>query len=174
MTKPTKWLCTQRRLRSASAVFDVRMKKAWVFSYPLSAQRRLWSVWADAQIRLGIRLAESSLSGWRKPVSLATHWAHSEASDQSGRMPMLNPPRLIWVFAERTFILLVLSWGGSFLHHNVVCHDHDDPWYHHEVSRFSSRVTTDSNMTHYVMWKFVINHDTILVRAKELLWWRRM
>ena len=30
-------------------VFAVRMKKAWVLSYPLSAQRRLWSDWADAQ-----------------------------------------------------------------------------------------------------------------------------
>ena len=76
MTKPTKWLCAQRRLRSA---------------------------WASAQSD------QSSLSAWRKLGSLATHWAHSEESDQTGRMP-----RLIWVFAERTFTLLVLSWGGSF------------------------------------------------------------
>ena len=40
--------------------------------------------------------------------SLATHWAHSEDSGQTGQMP-----RLIWVFVGRTFILLVLSWGGS-------------------------------------------------------------
>ena len=52
-------------------VFAVRMKKAWVLSYPLSAQRRLWSDWAEA--------------------------------------------RLIWVFAGPTVILLVLSWGGSYL-----------------------------------------------------------
>ena len=31
------------------SVFIVRMKKPWVLSYPLSAQRRLWSDWADAQ-----------------------------------------------------------------------------------------------------------------------------
>ena len=53
--------------------------------------------------------SESSLSAWRKLGSLATYWAHSEDSDQTGRMP-----RLIWVFAGRTVILLVLSWGGSF------------------------------------------------------------
>ena len=35
-------------LPSLIRVFAVRMKKAWVLSYPLSAQRRLWSVWADA------------------------------------------------------------------------------------------------------------------------------
>ena len=71
MTKPTKWVCAQRRLRSALA----------------SAQ-------SD----------KSSLSAWRKLRSLATHWAHSEDSDQTGRMP-----RLIWVFAGCTLILLVLS-----------------------------------------------------------------
>ena len=47
------------------------------------------------QISLGIRpvWSESSLSAWRKLGSFATHWAHSEDSDQTGR-----PPRLIWVF----------------------------------------------------------------------------
>ena len=64
---------------------------------------------AKNQISLGIRpvWSESLLSVWRKLGSLATHWAHSENSDQTGRMP-----RLIWVFAGRTLTLLVLSWGG--------------------------------------------------------------
>ena len=44
----------------------------------------------------------------KKVGGLATRWAHSEDSDQTGRMP-----RLIWVFAGRKVILLVLSWGGS-------------------------------------------------------------
>ena len=71
MTKPTKWVCAQRRLRSA---------------------------WASAT--------------WSCPheESLATHWTHSEDSDQTGRMP-----RLIWVFAGRTVLLFVLSWGCSFI-----------------------------------------------------------
>ena len=65
---------------------------------------------AKTQISLGIRpvWTESSLSTWRKLGFLATHWAHSEDSDQTGPMP-----RLIWVFAGPTVILLVLSWGGS-------------------------------------------------------------
>ena len=33
-------------------VFAVSMKKPWVLSYPLSAQRRLWSDWEDAQADL--------------------------------------------------------------------------------------------------------------------------
>ena len=35
-------------------VFAVRMKKAWVLSYPMSAYRRLWSDWADAQADLSL------------------------------------------------------------------------------------------------------------------------
>ena len=52
---------------------------------------------------------QSSLSAWRDLGPLATHWAHSQNSDQTGWMP-----RLIWVFAGGSLILLVLSWGGSF------------------------------------------------------------
>ena len=78
MIKPTKWVCAQRRLRSA---------------------------WASAQSD-----QKSSLSTWSNLGSLATHWAQSEDSDSTGRMP-----RLIWIFAGRTFILLVLSCRGSYL-----------------------------------------------------------
>ena len=67
---------------------------------------------AQTQISLGIRpvWSESSLSPWRKLWSLATHWTHSEDSDQTGRMP-----RLIWFVAGRTLILLVLSCRGSYM-----------------------------------------------------------
>ena len=37
--------------------FAVRMKKAWVLSYPLSAQQRLWSDWEDAQADPSLRWA---------------------------------------------------------------------------------------------------------------------
>ena len=55
---------------------------------------------AKTQISLGIFpvWSESSLSAWRKHRPLATHWAHSEDSDQIGRM-------LIWVF-RIVYILL--------------------------------------------------------------------
>ena len=66
---------------------------------------------AKTQISLGIRpvWSESSLSAWRNHGSLATHWVHSEDSDQTGRMP-----RLIWVFAGHTVTLLVLSCRVSY------------------------------------------------------------
>ena len=40
-------------------VFAVRMRKAWVLSYPLRAQQWLWSDWADAQSDLSLRWAQS-------------------------------------------------------------------------------------------------------------------
>ena len=45
-------------------VFAVRMKKAWVLIYPLSAKRRLWSDWADAQADLSLRWAHSHFVGF--------------------------------------------------------------------------------------------------------------
>ena len=67
---------------------------------------------AKTQMGLGIRpvWSVSSLSAWRKLGSWATHLAHSKDSDQTGRMI-----RLMWVFAGRTVILLILTWGGSFI-----------------------------------------------------------
>ena len=79
-------------LPSVIRVYAVCMKKAWVLSYPLSAQRRLRSDWAGAQAD------------------------HSEDSGQTGWMP-----RLIWVFAGRILLLLVLSCRSSdCLHFNFV------------------------------------------------------
>ena len=69
---------------------------------------------SKTQISLGVRpvWSESSLSTWRKLGSLTTHWAHSEDSDQTGRMP-----RLIWVFVGRTchFVGFVMRWLNSTL-----------------------------------------------------------
>ena len=68
---------------------------------------------AKTQLSLGIHpvWSESSLSAWRNLGSLATGWAYSKDSDQTGRMP-----RLIWVFAGCTVILLVLSWDVSYVY----------------------------------------------------------
>ena len=45
-------------------VFAIRMKKAWALSYPLSAQRRLWLDWADAQSELSLRWAHNHIVGF--------------------------------------------------------------------------------------------------------------
>ena len=91
---------------------------------PLNEKNRLmtkptnWLVRpAKTQISLGIRpvWSESSLSAWRSNGSLATHKAHSEDSDQTGRMP-----RLIWVFAGRTGHIVGFVKGRlNFCHFHV-------------------------------------------------------
>ena len=67
---------------------------------------------AKTQISLGIHpvWSESSLCAQSIAKDPSFLHADSEDSDQTGRMP-----RLIWVFAVRTLILLVLSWGGSYV-----------------------------------------------------------
>ena len=49
---------------SLISVFAVRMTKAWVLSYPLSAPQRLWSDWADAQTDLNFCCARSHFVGF--------------------------------------------------------------------------------------------------------------
>ena len=76
----------------------------------------------DKTNKISVRPAKTQISLGIRPVwsesSLCVHWvakdpsllhADSEDSDQTGRMP-----RLIWVFAGRTVILLVLSCRGSY------------------------------------------------------------
>ena len=48
-------------LPSLIRVFAGHMKKHWVLSYPLSAQQRLWSDWADTQTDLSLRWAHSHI-----------------------------------------------------------------------------------------------------------------
>ena len=103
-------ICDSTHIKSESVRYSINDRQCtWVLFYGSSADRHVRP--AKTQISLGIRpvWSESSLSAWRKLGSLATHRAHSEDSDQTGRRP-----RLIWVFAGCTVILLVLSWGGSF------------------------------------------------------------
>ena len=72
---------------------------------------------AKTQISLGIRLAwsESSLYAYWIAKDPSFFHAHSEDSDQTGRMP-----RLIWVFTGNILIVLVLSCRGSFALFRVV------------------------------------------------------
>ena len=58
-------MCAQRRPR----VFAAYMKKTWVLSHPFSAQRRLWSNWADAQADLSLRWAHIPLCWFCREVA---------------------------------------------------------------------------------------------------------
>ena len=45
-------------------VFAFHIKNTWVLSYPLSAQPRLWSGWADGQADLSLRWARTHFVGF--------------------------------------------------------------------------------------------------------------
>ena len=62
-------------------VFAVRMKKAWVLSYPLNAQRRLWSDWTDAQADLSIRWAHMPFCWFcREAAHISSEFLASQGS----------------------------------------------------------------------------------------------
>ena len=67
-------------------VFAVHMKKTWVLSYPLSAQRRLWSDWADAQADLSHRWAHSHFVGFVMR-RLKCSWCHQHETKMSAHSP---------------------------------------------------------------------------------------
>ena len=85
---------------SLTRVFAVRMKKAWVLSYYFKFKCIYFSGYTITYNYMRCNTISNIL--------IATHGTHSEDSDQTERMP-----RLIWVLARRTVILLVLSWGVS-------------------------------------------------------------
>ena len=66
-------------VRPVWSVFAVRMKKSWVLSYPLSAQRRLWTHWANTQ-------ADRSLL-----------WAHSHFVWVVMKRLILDFQQIIWL-----------------------------------------------------------------------------
>ena len=81
---------------------DMTKTTKWVY-----AQRRLRSVWASAQSDRSSLCAQS--------VDKAqAFFMRTAKTDQIGRMP-----RLIWVFAGHTAILLVLSCCGSFINYHT-------------------------------------------------------
>ena len=100
--------------------YEPRYKGVWAFDRlddlviepPHDKTNKMTVRLANTQISLGIGQvwSESLLSAWRNTGFSTTHWAHSEDPYQTGRML-----RLIWVFAGRAVILLVLSCGGSII-----------------------------------------------------------
>ena len=84
---------------------------SFVFEPPHDKTNKVPVRSAKTQISLGIRPVWSESSLCAQWVAKDPNFLHtdSEESDKTGRMP-----RLIWVFAGRTVIVLVLSQGGSF------------------------------------------------------------
>ena len=92
------------------------MKKAWVLSYPLSAQRRLWSDWADAQAHLSLRWTHSHFDGFVMSRLILQNFIKIKQFSRSGLELMVNNSELDscqnWYASfgqKRQFMLKTLS-----------------------------------------------------------------
>ena len=91
-------------------VFAIRMKKALILSYPLSAQRRLWSDWADAQADLSLRWAHMPFCCFCHALGHMANISHNLAALRSWSYEVLIPGQVNWNF------LLVLREIGQVGH----------------------------------------------------------
>ena len=84
----------------------VRLKQNWVLSYPLSAQRRLWSDWADAQADLRLIWVFARHKG-QNASSSSLHMQHIYIS-----LHFLHfAQKAIW---NRLAMLTISYWDGIF------------------------------------------------------------
>ena len=93
------------------------MKKPWGLSYPLSAQRRLWSDWADAQADLSLRRTHTHFVGfvmlWLKYLCL--HAVTSKYPVGNSYLVMYSTvcsKRIVYLFRS----VCILGYGTMFTH----------------------------------------------------------
>ena len=115
---------------------------------------------AKTQISLGIRPVWSESSLCAQWVAKDTSFLHADSEDSSD---WADPPRLIWVFAGRTLILLALSCRGSFyfLQTSAVL----------DCLLFTQNILAQRN--HYVRFVLSQNKVRIYIKAcKNRTFWR--
>ena len=87
-------------------VFAIRMKKALILSYPLSAQRRLWSDWADAQADLSLRWAHMPFCCFCHALGHMANISHNLATLRSWSYEVLVPGQI-----NEDFLLVLREMG---------------------------------------------------------------
>ena len=103
------------------------MKKPWVLSYPLSAQRRLWSDWADAQADLSLRWAHTHFAGFVVSRLIYSYdsgvvWGGDKLSDSKIdyfsllKLNSIEPPHILFLLSLKGFIINSLRAPKKFLH----------------------------------------------------------
>ena len=117
ITKQTKWHAYPANTQIS---LGIHMKNAWVLSYPLSAQQRLWSVWADAQ------------------ADLSLCWAH---------MPFCCFYMRWFIFLHlRTYLILTVPNRYKGMSHNNPHNVHEDEWHDQmAVDRVSKATKASEN-----------------------------
>ena len=106
------------------SVFPARMKKAWVLSYPLSAQRRLWSDWVDALADLSLRWALTHFVVLLCRNSNAYH---------TPEITMLHNNAINWNFLKKIFFLKSFNHLFKMVHLQHIYRI----WYNHWFAVFN-------------------------------------
>ena len=101
MTKPKKWLCVQRRLRSAWASAQSDQSLRFPHEESLGPLRRLWTDWADAQDDLNLRWAHCHFVGFvmsRLKCFLEIDRCKTDSSEVRQDRYYMSPVKRICVF----------------------------------------------------------------------------
>ena len=95
-------------------VFTVHMKKAWVLSYPVSAQWRLWSDWADALADLSLCWAHRSFCWFCHEAAQLLSWYHKNVKSLDTGNKCCNYPKIwrMWFYHR---VPSGAGWSGSAL-----------------------------------------------------------
>ena len=113
-------------LPSLIRVFTVRMKKALFLSYPLSAQWRLWSDWADAQADLRLHWAHSHFVGfvmrWLISSSVITYVLGRRQYPFWGTCPESLLPSQVTLLMSRNDLNTVEKDAKTPNHPSVISH----------------------------------------------------
>ena len=131
--------------RPVWSVFAVRMKKPWVLSYPMSAQRRLWSDWADAQADLSVR------------------WAHTRFVVFVMSLLIYFPPLFKLSLMQNSLYICIWTLYSFTYHHISVC-------FFNLIFPFSfGNIVFKSPANEDMNWK-AIDFETKLSRLNKILW----
>ena len=121
-------------------VFAFHMKKAWTLSYPVSAQRRLWSDWADAQADLSLRWVHMPLCwfchevGERGGSVVECRTPEREVRGSRPTAAVLCPwarhftPRKYWLITQEAMApsrhdWKIVDWDVKPQHNQPICHE---------------------------------------------------
>ena len=150
MTKPTNWLCAQRRLRSAWASAQSSLCAQWVAKDPsfLHADSKDWSDLADAQADLSLRWAQRSFCWF-------CHKAAQNASFSGLNMQYIYISSHLFTFRIEPNV-------KSFCHANNIVmrrdiHIHSLNWYYSYQNFLSCK------------WNMVCNNSAVVWLCKRRL-----
>ena len=129
MTNPIKWPVRPDQPVHPPSLISLRYphEDSWVLSYPLSAQRRLWSDWTDAQADLSLRWAHMSFCWFCCTAAQIKFLLTNGGKDGNGEEEAAGVVPLMWwpIIAAIIFTpATVISWKSNLIYQQKSCKDY--------------------------------------------------